>query len=86
MANKKNDRGRHITKVGFISIYARDSYTKDEGRKKNKVLVKHPPVASTELAIFKGKEKIKGGFKNIEEATEAAITFMGDKYKDYEKK
>jgi len=86
MANKKSSRGRHITKIGFISIYAKDTYGKDEGSKKTKVFIKHPPVLSTDLAIFKGKEKIKGGLKNIEEAIAEAIAFMGDKYTAYEKK
>jgi hypothetical protein len=83
---KSNTKGRHIRKIGFIHIYAKDSYAKAEGGKKRKRIIKHPPVKSTELTIFNGKDKIEGGIKNIEDALTKAIEYMGDKYQLYSKK
>ena len=72
-------KGRYITKVGFVDVYAQDTYKKVEKGDKNKT----PQVASTELVIYQGKHRIASGLKSIQDATEKAIAHMGDKYQSY---
>jgi hypothetical protein len=58
---KRTQLGNYITKVNGYDIRQKVTYKKG---------TKNPQVASSELVVCKGKNTVKGGFKNIESATE----------------
>jgi hypothetical protein len=60
---KRTQLGNYITKVNGYDIRQKVTYKRD---------TKNPQVASSELIVCKGKNTIKGGFKNIQSATEYA--------------
>lgn len=66
MANKKNNRGNHICKVGFFNI--------------NQKMGTPGKPSGPGYGIYRGKKLVEGGFKNKEEVTSRAMELLGDKY------
>lgn len=61
---KRTQLGNYIRKVNGYDIRQKLTYKKNEKGKMQ--------VSTSELVIYRGKKLIKGGFKNIESATEYA--------------
>ena len=68
MANKKNNRGTHICKVGFYNINQKMSEVKGKS-------------SGPGFGIYRGKKLVENGFKNIETVTERAKELLGEKYR-----
>jgi hypothetical protein len=68
----KRNKGRHIKKVGYLSIVANDSHG---GKSRGKMGTK--AVTGTDLCIFHAKKQIDKGFKNITEAEARCKEILG---------
>jgi len=66
MATKSGNKGRYICKVGYLDVYAKDTY-------------KPADVKATVYNVLHAKRLVKGNFKTKDEAVNEAIAQMGDK-------
>ncbi len=79
---KSRNKGRYITKVGYLDIRAKDSFKPvPRGTKLPKNW--SPDVASIDYMIYHGKKLVKAGFKTKDEAVKAATELLGDKKVSY---
>ena len=80
MATKSGNKGRYITKVGYLDVYAKDSY---KPKKESKFKFAKPDVKATVYNVIHAKKLIKGNFNTKEEAVQNAIELLGDKRVNY---
>ena len=80
MATKSGNKGRYICKVGYLDVYAKDSYKQ---KKESKYKFAKPDIKSTVYNILHAKKIVKGNFNTKDEAVNGAIAQMGDKAKLY---
>jgi hypothetical protein len=80
MATKSGNKGRYITKIGYLDIYAKDSY---KPKKESKYKFVIPDVKSTVYNVLHGKKLVKGNFVTKDEAVKNAIELLGDKRVNY---
>jgi hypothetical protein len=80
MATKSGNKGRYITKVGYLDVYAKDSY---KPKKESKFKFAKPDVKSTVYNVLHAKKLVKGNFNTKEEAVKNAIELLGDKRTNY---
>ena len=80
MATKSGRNGRYLTKVGFLDIYAKDSF---KAKKESKYKYIKPDVKSTVYNILHAKKLVKGNFKTKDEAVQNALELLGDKRVNY---
>jgi hypothetical protein len=80
MATKSGNKGRYICKVGYLDVYAKDSYKQ---KKESKYKFAKPDIKSTVYNILHAKKIVKGNFNTKDEAVNEAIAQMGDKAKLY---
>jgi hypothetical protein len=80
MGLKSGSKGRYITKVGYLDVYAKDSYKPKKESKYNFVKAE---VKSTVYNILHAKKLVKGNFNTKEEAVQHAIEALGDKRVNY---
>jgi hypothetical protein len=76
MATKSGNKGRYITKVGYLDVYAKDSY---KPKKESKYKFVIPDVKSTVYNVLHAKKLVKGNFKTKDEAVEFAVETLGGK-------
>lgn len=76
MAVKKNDTGRYIKKIGYLDLRAKDQFVRGTATGK----FGRDKVGGTELNLYHEKKKVGGPYKNVAEASNAAIKIMGEKY------
>lgn len=69
----KRNKGRHIKKVGYLSIVANDSHSSTKARGK----MGKKSISGTDLCIYHAKKQIDKGFKNIEEAETRCKEILG---------
>lgn len=79
MSAKSGYKGRYITKVGYLDIYAKDTHKRGSERGK----FANPQVESTQYVIYRGKKLLKTDLKTKNEAVEVAKTLLGDKAINY---
>ncbi len=60
MATKSGNKGRYICKVGYLDVYAKDTY---KPKKESKFKYAKPDVASTVYNIYHSKKLVDKGFK-----------------------
>ena len=80
MGTKSGNKGRYITKVGYLDVYAKDSY---KPKKESKFKFAKPDVKATVYNVIHAKKLIKGNFNTKEEAVQNAIELLGDKRINY---
>jgi hypothetical protein len=80
MGTKSGNKGRYITKVGYLDVYAKDSY---KPKKESKFKFAKPDVKATVYNVIHAKKLIKGNFNTKEEAVQNAIELLGDKKVNY---
>lgn len=80
MATKTGNKGRYITKVGYLDVYAKDSFKPKKESKYNFVIA---DVKSTVYKVLHAKRLVKGDFKTKEEAVQNAIELLGNKRVNY---
>jgi cell fate regulator YaaT (PSP1 superfamily) len=80
MAKKSGQRGRYICKVGYLDVYAKDSF---KPKKDSKYKFIKADVKSTVYNVLHAKKMVKGNFKTKDEAVAFAIESMGDKASIY---
>jgi hypothetical protein len=80
MGSKTGNKGRYITKVGYLDVYAKDSF---KPKKESKYNFVKADVKSTVYNILHAKKFVKGDFKTREEAVQNAIELLGDKRINY---
>ena len=80
MGLKSGSKGRYITKVGYLDVYAKDSHKQKKESKYNFVKAE---VKSTVYNILHAKKLVKGNFNTKEEAIQHAIEALGDKRVNY---
>jgi hypothetical protein len=80
MATKSGNKGRYITKIGYLDVYAKDTF---KPKKESKYKFIKPDVKSTVYNVLHAKKLVKGNFKTKDEAVQEAITLLGDKAKNY---
>jgi hypothetical protein len=80
MGSKTGNKGRYITKVGYLDVYAKDSLKPKKESKYNFVKAE---VKSTVYNVLHAKKFVKGDFKTKEEAVQNAIELLGDKRANY---
>jgi len=80
MATKSGNKGRYITKVGYLDVYAKDSY---KPKKESKYKFVKPDVKATVYNILHAKKLVKGNFKTKDEAIQHAIEALGNKRVNY---
>jgi len=80
MGTKSGQKGRYITKVGYLDVYAKDSY---KPKKESKFKFAKPDVKATVYNVIHAKKLIKGNFNTKEEAVQNAIELLGDKRVNY---
>jgi len=80
MGTKSGQKGRYITKVGYLDVYAKDSL---KPKKDSKYKFAKAEVKSTVYNILHAKKLIKGNFNTKEEAVQNAIELLGDKRINY---
>ena len=80
MATKSGNKGRYICKVGYLDVYAKDSY---KPKKESKYNFVKADVKQTVYNVLHAKKLVKGNFKTKDEAVNEAIAQMGDKAKIY---
>jgi hypothetical protein len=80
MGSKTGNKGRYITKVGYLDVYAKDSFKPKKESKYNFVIA---DVKSTVYNVLHAKRLVKGDFKTKEEAVQNAIELLGDKRVNY---
>ena len=80
MATKSGQRGRYICKVGYLDVYAKDTF---KPKKDTKYKFTKADVKSTVYNVLHAKKLVKGNFKTKDEAVNEAITQLGEKAKLY---
>jgi len=80
MGTKSANKGRYITKVGYLDVYAKDSF---KPKKSSKYKFVKADVKSTVYNILHAKKLVKGNFKTKDEAVQHAIETLGDKRINY---
>lgn len=80
MGTKSGNKGRYICKVGYLDVYAKDSY---KPKKESKYKFVKPDVKSTVYNVLHAKKLVKGNFKTKDEAVQNAIELLGDKRVNY---
>lgn len=80
MGTKSGNKGRYITKVGYLDVYAKDSY---KPKKESKYKFSKPDVKSTVYNVLHAKKLVKGNFNTKDEAIQNAIELLGDKRVNY---
>lgn len=80
MGSKTGNKGRYITKVGYLDVYAKDNF---KPKKESKYNFKIPDVKSTVYNVLHAKRLVKGDFKTKEEAVQNAIELLGNKRVNY---
>ena len=80
MGTKAGQKGRYICKVGYLDVYAKDTY---KPKKDTKYKFTKADVKSTVYNILHAKKLVKGNFNTKDEAINEAIVQMGDKAKIY---
>ena len=76
MGTKSGQKGRYITKVGYLDVYAKDTF---KPKKESKYKFVKPDVKSTVYNILHAKKLSLGNLKTKDEAVAKAIELMGDK-------
>jgi hypothetical protein len=80
MGTKSGQKGRYITKVGYLDVYAKDTL---KPKKDSKYKFVKADVKSTIYNVLHAKKLVKGNFKTKEEAVQNAIELLGDKRTNY---
>jgi hypothetical protein len=80
MGTKSGQKGRYITKVGYLDVYAKDTF---KPKKSSKYKFVKPDVKETVYNVLHAKKLVKGNFKTKNNAIQEAITLLGDKAKNY---
>jgi hypothetical protein len=80
MGTKSGNKGRYICKVGYLDVYAKDSY---KPKKESKYNFVKPDIKSTVYNVLHAKKLVKGNFKTKDEAVQNAIELLGDKRVNY---
>lgn len=80
MGTKSGQKGRYITKVGYLDVYAKDTL---KPKKDSKYKFVKADVKSTIYNVLHAKKLVKGNFKTKEEAIQNAIELLGDKRTNY---
>ncbi len=65
MGTKSGNKGRYITKVGYLDVYAKDSF---KPKKESKYKFVKPDVKATVYNILHAKKLVKGNFKTKDES------------------
>ena len=76
MATISGNNGRYICKVGYLDVYAKDTY---KPKKESKYNFVKADVKATVYNVLHAKRLVKGNFKTKDEAVNEAITQMGNK-------
>jgi len=76
MATKSGNKGRYICKVGYLDVYAKDTY---KPKKESKFKYLKPDVASTVYNIYHSKKLVDKGFKTKDLGVEKAKELLGSK-------
>jgi len=80
MATKSKNKGRYICKVGYLDVYAKDTF---KPKKDTKYQFTKADVKSTVYNVLHAKKLVKGNFNTKDEAINEAISQMGEKAKIY---
>ncbi len=80
MATKSGNKGRYICKVGYLDVYAKDTF---KPKKESKYKFVKADVKATVYNVLHAKRLVKGNFKTKDEAVNEAIAQMGEKAKQY---
>jgi len=64
MGTKSGQKGRYITKVGYLDVYAKDTF---KPKKESKYKFIKPDVKATVYNILHAKKLVKGNFKTKDE-------------------
>ena len=80
MGTKSGQKGRYITKVGYLDVYAKDTF---KPKKESKYKFAKADVKATVYNILHAKKLLKGNFKTKDEAVQYAIEALGDKRVNY---
>ena len=80
MGTKSGNKGRYICKIGYLDVYAKDSF---KPKKESKYKFVKPDVKSTVYNVLHAKKLVKGNFKTKEEAVQNAIELLGTKRVNY---
>jgi hypothetical protein len=80
MGTKSGNKGRYICKVGYLDIYAKDTY---KPKKESKYKFTKGDVKSTVYNVLHAKKLVKQNFKTKDEAVNEAITLLGNKASIY---
>lgn len=80
MATKSGRKGRYICKVGYLDVYAKDTFKPKKESKYNYI---KPDVASTVYDVYHSKKLVDKGFKTKDLAVTRAVELLGDKAKNY---
>ena len=80
MGTKSGNKGRYICKVGYLDVYAKDSY---KPKKDSKYKFVKADVKSTVYNVLHGKKQVVGNFKTKDEAVANAIEALGNKRVNY---
>jgi len=80
MATKSKNKGRYICKVGYLDVYAKDTF---KPKKDTKYKFTKADVKSTVYNVLHAKKLVKGNFNTKDEAINEAISQMGEKAKIY---
>lgn len=80
MGTKLGNKGRYITKIGYLDVYAKDSF---KPKKESKHKFKKADIKETVYNILHAKKLVKGNFKTKDEAVQHAIETLGDKRINY---
>jgi len=80
MATKSKNKGRYICKVGYLDVYAKDTF---KPKKDTKYKFTKADVKSTVYNVLHAKKLVKGNFNTKDEAINEAISQMGEKAKQY---
>lgn len=80
MGTKTGNRGRYICKVGYLDIYAKDSF---KPKKTSRYKFTKADTKETVYNILHAKKPVKGNFKTKDEAIQHAIEALGDKRVNY---
>jgi hypothetical protein len=80
MGTKTGQRGRYICKVGYLDVYAKDTF---KPKKASRYKFSKADVKETVYNVLHGKKQVIGNFKTKDEAVKNAIEALGDKRVNY---
>ncbi len=80
MGTKSGNKGRYICKVGYLDVYAKDTF---KPKKDSKYKFAKADVKSTVYNVLHGKKQVVGNFKTKDEAVANAIEALGNKRVNY---